>query len=108
MRPARTPHLHSRVSLVLRVLAGVVAAVAVVVFVLATSMVLSSRFGWDDSDAHGYSLLFGTPFAIVAGLVAAVALALAVPPGRRGRTRTVTLGVLAAVVVLLIVAVATA
>jgi uncharacterized BrkB/YihY/UPF0761 family membrane protein len=102
------PRSTSRTSIVLRVLAGVVAAVAVVVFVLATSMVLSSRFGWDDRDVHGYGLLFGTPFAIVAGLVAAVALPLAVPPGGRGRTRTVTLGVLAAVVVLLVVAVATA
>lgn len=104
-RPQRST---TRWSLVLRVIAGVVAAAAATVFLLAVWMVVSSRFGWDDRDVHGYSLLFGTPIAVVAGLVVAVSLALAVPPERRSRTRAVTLGVLAVTVVLLVIAVVTA
>lgn len=98
----------TRWSLILRVIAGVVGAAAAIVFLLAIWMVVSSRFGWDDRDLHGYSLLFGTPIAVFAGLVVAVSLPLAVPQEHRSRTRAVTLGVLAATVVLLVIAVVTA
>lgn len=98
----------TRTRLVFRVIAGVVAALAATVFLLSIWMVVSSRFGWDDRDVHGYSLLFGTPIAVFAGLVGAVSLPLAVPPERRSRTRAVTLGVLAVTVVLLVIAVVTA
>lgn len=98
----------TRTRLVLRVIAGIIAASAASVYLLAIWMVVSSRFGWDDRDVHGYSLLFGTPIAVVAGLVVAVSLPLAVPPERRSRTRAVTLGVLAVTVVLLVIAVVTA
>ena len=98
----------TRTRLVLRVIAGVVAAAAATVFLLAIWMVVSSRFGWDDRDVHGYRLLFGTPMALFAGLVMAVSFPLAVPPAHRSRTRAVTLGVLAVIVVLLVIAVVTA
>lgn len=98
----------TRTHLVLRVIAGVVAASAATVFLLAIWMVVSSRFGWDDRDVHGYSLLFGTPIALFAGLVMAVSFPLALPPAHRSRTRAVSLGVLAATVVLLVIAVVTA
>ncbi|CAH0140108.1 hypothetical protein [Plantibacter cousiniae (nom. nud.)] len=98
----------TRTRLVLRVIAGVVAASAATVFLLAIWMVVSSRFGWDDRDVHGYSLLFGTPIALFAGLVMAVSFPLALPPAHRSRTRAVSLGVLAATVVLLVIAVVTA
>ncbi|WP_137241771.1 hypothetical protein [Plantibacter flavus] len=89
-------------------IAGIVAAAAAAVFLLAIWMVVSSRFGWDDRDVHGYGLLFGTPIALFAGLVVAVSFPLAVPPAHRSRTRAVTLGVLAVTVVLLVIAVVTA
>ena len=98
----------TRTRLVLRVIAGVVAAAAAIVFLLSIWMVVSSRFGWDDRDLHGYSLLFGTPIALFAGLVVALSLPLALPPEHRSRTRAVSLGVLAATVVLLVLAVVTA
>ncbi|MBF4565111.1 hypothetical protein [Plantibacter sp. VKM Ac-2876] len=98
----------TRWSVILRVIAGIVGAAAAIVFLLAIWMVVSSRFGWDDRDVHGYSLLFGTPIALFAGLVMAVSLPLAVPPAHRSRTRAVSLGVLAATVVLLVIAVVTA
>ena len=98
----------TRTRLVLRVIAGVVAASAATVLLLAIWMVVSSRFGWDDRDVHGYRLLFGTPMALFAGLVMAVSFPLAVPPAHRSRTRAVTLGVLAVIVVLLVIAVVTA
>ena len=66
----------TRTRLVLRVIAGVVAASAATVFLLAIWMVVSSRFGWDDRDVHGYRLLFGTPMALFAGLVMAVSFLL--------------------------------
>ncbi|TKJ98297.1 hypothetical protein PlfCFBP13513_02120 [Plantibacter flavus] len=94
--------------MILRVIAGIVAAAAAAVFLLAIWMVVSSRFGWDDRDVHGYGLLFGTPIALFAGLVVAVSFPLAVPPAHRSRTRAVTLGVLAVTVVLLVIAVVTA
>ena len=98
----------TRTRLVLRVIAGVVAASAATVFLLAIWMVVSSRFGWDDRDVHGYSLLFGTPIAVFAGLVVAVSLPLAVAPEQRSRARALTLGVLVVTVVLLVIAVVTA
>jgi hypothetical protein len=104
----RSRRATTRWSLVLRVIAGIVAAAAATVFLLAAWMVVSSRFGWDDRDVHGYSLLFGTPIALFAGLVMAGSLPLAVPPAHRSRTRAVTLGVLAVTVVLLVIAVVTA
>ncbi|MBD8466449.1 hypothetical protein IFU30_09210 [Plantibacter sp. CFBP 8798] len=98
----------TRTRLVLRVIAGVVAAAAAIVFLLSIWMVVSSRFGWDDRELHGYSLLFGTPIALFAGLVVALSLPLVLPPKHRSRTRAVSLGVLAATVVLLVMAVVTA
>ncbi|VXC11075.1 hypothetical protein [Plantibacter sp. T3] len=98
----------SRWSVILRVIAGIVGAAAAIVFLLAIWMVVSSRFGWDDRDVHGYRLLFGTPIALFAGLVMAVSFPLALPPAHRSRTRAVTLGVLAVIVVLLVIAVVTA
>lgn len=91
-----------------RVIAAVVAALAGSVFLTMTWIVLSSRFGGDDRDVHGYGMLFGVPVAVVAGLVVAVSLPWAVAPARRARTTAVSLGGVAVVAVLLVVAVATA
>ncbi|HXH33954.1 MAG TPA: hypothetical protein VNJ54_06025 [Plantibacter sp.] len=98
----------SRVMLVLRVLAGVVAGISAIVFLFAVWMVVSSRTGLDDRDVHGYGLIFGTVFAVVAGLVTTVALPLAVSPRRRTRTAGVSLAVFAAIIVLLVITVVTA
>lgn len=105
--PQRRPST-GRTSPVVRVITAVVAALAGAVFLAMTWMVLSSRFGPDDQDVHGYGMVFGVPVAIVAGLIVAVSLPWAVPPAHRSRTTAVSLGGLAVVAVLLVVVVATA
>lgn len=97
-----------RIAVVGRVLAGIVAAGAGAVFLLTAWMALSSRFGWNDRDLHGYGLIFGTFAAILAGLVVALVLPVALGARRTGRTYAVTMAVYVVCVVLLIVALVTA
>lgn len=97
-----------RGSVVLRVVAGVVSAIAGLIFLFAVWVALSSRFGWGDPDLHGYGLIFGTLLAILAGFVAALVLPLAFGPERRGRTFAVTMAAFGVTFILLVVALVTA
>lgn len=64
---------------------GLVLTVVVgVPFVFLAWMALSSRFGVGSGDPHGYGLIFGTFFALIAGLVLAFVVPLMFRTGRRG------------------------
>lgn len=69
----------------LRVIAGLIGATALVVFLAAVWLVLGSRLGPPERDMHGYGLIIGTALAIPAGVLAAVVLPLAF----RGRRRVI-------------------
>ena len=69
----------------LRVIAALIGAIALVVFLLAASLVLGSRFGPPSRDMHGYGLIIGTALALPSGVLAATILPLAF----RGRRRTI-------------------
>lgn len=97
-----------RGSVVLRVFAGIVAALAGLIFLFSVSMSLSSRFGWNDRDLHGYGLIFGTFLAILAGFVLALVVPLVLGPARRARAYAVSMPAFAVVSVLLIVVIVTA
>ena len=105
--PHRRPAT-SRASVVGRVLAGVAAGAAGLVFLLAAWAAVSSRFGGDDRDLHGYGLIFGTVLAIVAGFVVAAVLPLAFPRTHRGRAFTVSMAAFGLTLVLLIASLLTA
>lgn len=94
--------------LVVRVLAGVVAAGTGLVFLLTAWLCVSSRFGFGSEDPHGYGLLFGAAAAVVAGFLTAVVLPLALPRRSWSRAYPIALLTFAAVAVLLVVAVLTA
>lgn len=94
--------------LVVRVLAGVVAAGTGLVFLLTAWVAVGSRFGLGAQDPHGYGLLFGAAAAVVAGLLTAVLLPLAFPRRWWSRAYSLTLLTLAVVFVLLVAAVLTA
>ncbi|MGF6823222.1 hypothetical protein M2317_002133 [Microbacterium sp. ZKA21] len=64
------------IGIVLTVLLGVP-------FLLFSWMALSSRFGWSDSDPHGYALIFGSLFAIALAIPLTVTVPLILPRGRR-------------------------
>lgn len=87
------------VSVVLRVIAGLIGAAALVVFVAAMWLVLGSRLGPPERDMHGYGLVIGTALAIPAGLLAAVVLPLVF----RGRRRVIAYRVSAIALVVSIV-----
>lgn len=106
MPPARPAA--GRGSVVIRVLAGIVAALAGVIFLFSVSMALSSRFGWNDRDVHGYGLVFGTFLAILAGFVVALVLPLVFASARRRRAYAVSMPAFGVAFLLLIVAVVTA
>ncbi|WP_164234888.1 hypothetical protein [Microbacterium hydrocarbonoxydans] len=52
-------------------------------FAVFASMALSSRFGGGGDDPHGYALIFGTFFALGAGLVTALGIPLIFTPRLR-------------------------
>jgi hypothetical protein len=94
--------------LVVRIIAGVIAAGTGLVFLLTTWVAVSSRFGLGSEDPHGYGLLFGAAAAVVAGFLTAVVLPLAFPRRSWSRAYSTTLLTFAAVAVLLVAAVLTA
>ncbi|MFB2556393.1 hypothetical protein [Herbiconiux liangxiaofengii] len=106
-----TPGPRSRstsLALVRRVLAGVVAAAAGVVFVFSAWMALSSRFAPAATDLHGYGLVFGTVLALVAAFVVAIVLPVVFPAGRRATAGTVSMAAFGLVFIGLIAALVTA
>jgi hypothetical protein len=100
--PGRRPT--SAASIVGRVVAGIVALVAGVVFLLAAWIVLGSRIGEPSQDPHGYGLVFGTPLAICAGLVVALVAPIVFAPRRWGRSYGISLAVFLVVSALLVAA----
>lgn len=68
-----------------RIVGIVLTVIAGVPFLLLTWVALSSRFGIGSGDPHGYGLIFGTFFALVAGLALAFVVPLLFPSGRRSR-----------------------
>lgn len=63
---------------------GVVLSVGFgVPFLLLSGMALSSRFGGEPGDPHGYVLIFGTVLALGLGLLTAAVVPLIFRPGRR-------------------------
>ncbi|WP_243232385.1 hypothetical protein [Microbacterium sp. CIAB417] len=66
----------------LRILGIVLTALFGVPFLVFTVLVLSSRFG-GAFDPHGYTLIFGTLFALVLAIPTAVSIPLVFPAGRR-------------------------
>ncbi len=71
------------IRLALRVLAGVVAGVTGIAFVLFAFLTLSSLFGPASRDPHGYAMIFGVIMVFPAGLLSAVFVPFAFPPARR-------------------------
>jgi len=98
----------SAVSIVGRVLAGIISAAVGVVFLFCAWVAVSSRFGIGGTDAHGYGLIFGVFLAIIAAFVVATALPLAFRRDRRRRAYTVTLVSFGVVFIALIALVVTA
>jgi hypothetical protein len=72
-----------------RVVAIVVSVLAGVPFLLGLFSVLTSAFGDDSGDPHGYALIFGTLLCVVTGVFLLLALPVALPQ----RWRRVTGGV---------------
>ena len=105
MTPTDRP---STASIVGRSIAGVVAALAGMVFLLMTWLALSSRFGRTENDMHGYGIIFGTVLAIMAAFVTATILPLALAPRLRGRAYAISLTAFALSTVGLIASMATA
>ena len=94
------PHANpGAASVVLRVIAGLIGAAALVVFVAAVWLVLGSRLGPPERNMHGYGLIVGTALAIPAGLLAAAVLPLVF----RGRRRVIAYRVSAIALVVSIV-----
>jgi hypothetical protein len=93
---------------VVRVLAGVVALGAGMLFALSVWNVVLSRFGAAGSDPHGYGLIFGAVLGIVAGFIVASVVPLVVPRRLLGRAYALSMSVFAVIMVLLIAAVVTA
>lgn len=91
-----------------RIVAGLVALAAGILFLLAAWIVLSSRFGPASRDPHGYSIVFGTPVAIIMGLLTALTLPLVFPSRRWRRAFAISLSTFVAVVAVLIGALLTA
>ena len=91
-----------------RIVAGVAAGLAALVFLLTAWMALSSRFGPAERDMHGYGLIFGTVLAVLAAFALAVILPLALPRRHWGRAYAVALASFAVVLVALIVSLITA
>lgn len=87
--------------LVLTVLVGVP-------FALLAWVAVSSRFGFGSGDPHGYALIFGTFFALIAGLVLAFVVPLMFRPVRRGSAYRASLIAYVAVAVGLILLLLTA
>ena len=108
MTAPETPPPSGALSIVGRVLAGLLSAAVGLVFLFCAWVAISSRFGIGGTDAHGYGLIFGVFLAIIAAFVLATALPLAFPSHRRRRAYTVTLVSFGVVLVALIVLVATA
>jgi len=98
----------SAAALVGRIVAGIVALMAGLVFLLAAWIVLGSRLGEPGQDPHGYGLVFGTPLAICAGLVVALVAPIIFAPRRWGRSYGISLAVFVIVSALLVVALLTA
>lgn len=94
--------------LVVRIIGAVLTIVFGVPFVLATWMALSSRFGTAAADPHGYGLIFGTFFALIAGILLAVVVPLVFRPARRGAAYRVSLIAYVVIAVVLILSLVTA
>lgn len=91
-----------------RITALVLTIVVGVPFVLLTWGAISSRFGLGSGDPHGYVLIFGTFFALVAGLVLAFVVPLMFRSGRRATAYLTSLIAYVAVAVALILLLLTA
>ncbi|KRQ18931.1 MULTISPECIES: hypothetical protein [Mycobacteroides] len=76
---------------VIRVVGGIVGAIALGVFALGAYMVLSTRLSSNPfADPHGYGLIIGMVLALPCGLLASGTLPLALP--RRQWLRAFTIG----------------
>jgi hypothetical protein len=91
-----------------RVFAGLVVLVTGILFVLATWVVLGSRFGPASRDPHGYALVFGTPVAILTGFVTALTLPLVFPRRLWRRAYVIVLSTFVVLVAVLVAALLTA
>lgn len=99
---------HEAVRRGVRITALVLTVVVGMLFVLLAWRAISSRFGPESGDPHGYGLIFGTFFALVAGLVLAFVVPLMFRPGRRGTAYRGSLIAYVAVVVALVLLLMTA
>jgi hypothetical protein len=88
----RDPRRTSWLGVAVRTVAGIVTAAAGGLWLFLAFAVVHSRFSTDPAnDPHGFGLIFGTMFAVVTGLVFAVALPFAFPPERRARVSRITM-----------------
>ncbi len=81
---------HRGFRIALRILAGVVAGVCGLAFVVLALLVLSSLFGPPSRDPHGYAIIFGTIMAIPAGVLAAAFAPFAFASHQRGRVARIS------------------
>ncbi|MFB2583729.1 hypothetical protein [Herbiconiux liukaitaii] len=86
-------------AIAVRVVAGLAASAAGILFLFSAWVSLSSRFG-TASDQHGYGLLFGAFLAIMAGFVLAVVLPFVFP--RRLWSRVLRYGMLGFAIVFVV------